>query len=361
MRGNMMERIYLILENGTVFSGRSFGASGETIGELVFTTGVIGYTETLTDPCNFGQMVTQTFPLIGNYGIIPDERGSDPVLKAYIVREWCEDPSNFRCEGELSTFLLNNGIIGIYDIDTRSLTRIIRENGVMNAKISKTPECDLEEIRNYRVKDAVEKTTCSRTSVFSVGNAEHSVVLYDLGCVSNAVKELNAVGCSVTVVPAFTSAEEVLALGPDGVMFSEGPGDPADYGNIAAEAGAIIEKGLPVFGVGLGHQLIATAGGCRTYKLKYGHRGANHPVINTETGKTHITVQNHGYSVDADELPSGIVMSYRNINDNTCAGIEFKDAPVFSVQFRAETYPGPNDTGFLFRKFAENMKKAKVR
>ena len=356
-----MDRIYLILENGTVFSGRSFGASGETVGELVFTTGVIGYTETLTDPCNFGQIVTQTFPLIGNYGIIPDERGSDPVLKAYIVREWCEDPSNFRCEGELSTFLLDNGIIGIYDVDTRALTRIIRENGVMNARISRTPECDLEELRSYRIKDAVEKTTCREKKVFEADNAESSVVLLDLGCVSNAVNELKSVGCSVTVVPAFTPAEEVLALRPDGVMLSEGPGDPADYRNISDEVSKIISRGMPVFGVGMGHQLIAMAGGCKTFKLKYGHRGANHPVINTETGKTHITVQNHGYSVDSDDLPSGIVMSYRNINDNTCAGIEFKDAPVFSVQFRAETYPGPNDTGFLYKKFAENMKKAKVR
>ena len=345
-----MDRIYLILENGTVFEGQAFGATGETIGELVFTTGVIGYTETLTDPCNCGQIVAQTFPLIGNYGIIPEEVGtSSPKLKAYIVREWCEDPSNFRCEGDLFTFLLNNNIIGISGIDTRALTRIIRENGVMNAKISKTPECDLEEIKNYKVTGAVEQTTCTEKSEFTVENATASVVVYDLGAVSNAVKELNALGLNVTVVPASTSAEDVLALSPDGIMLSEGPGDPVENTAVIAEIKKLLDSGKPMFGVGLGHQ------------IKYGHRGANHPVMNTVTGKTHITSQNHGYSVDADKLPSNITMTYRNLNDNTCAGIEFTDKPVFSVQFKSETLAGPNDTGFLFKNFAENIKKAMVR
>ncbi|MBE6895677.1 MAG: glutamine-hydrolyzing carbamoyl-phosphate synthase small subunit [Ruminococcaceae bacterium] len=357
-----MDRIYLILENGTVFEGRSFGASGETVGELVFTTGVIGYTETLTDPCNCGQIVAQTFPLIGNYGIIPEEIGaSSPKLKAYIVREYCEEPSNFRCEGDIVTFMRNNNIIGICDIDTRALTRIIRENGIMNAKISKTPECDLNELKNYKVTDAVKQTTCSEKTVYNAANATGSVVVYDLGSVGNAVKELNALGLNVTVVPAFTSAEDVLALSPDGIMLSEGPGDPTENTSIIAEVKKLLESGKAMFGVGLGHQIIALAGGCETFKLKYGHRGANHPVMNTETSKTHITSQNHGYAVDAQKLPSNVKMIYRNLNDNTCAGIAFTDKPVFSVQFKAETLAGPNDTGFLFKIFAENIKKAMVR
>ena len=357
-----MDRIYLILENGTVFEGRSFGASGEAIGELVFTTGVIGYTETLTDPCNCGQIVAQTFPLIGNYGIIPEEIGSSsPKLKAYIVREYCEEPSNFRCEGKLSAFMEENNIIGICDIDTRALTRIIRENGVMNAKISKTPECDLEELKNYKVTGAVEQTTCTEKTSYNVENAIGSVVVYDLGAVGNAVKELNSIGFNVTVVPAFTSAEEALKLGSDGIMLSEGPGDPAENTAVIAEIKKLTESGKPMFGTGLGHQILALAGGCETLKLKYGHRGSNHPVMNTETGKTHITSQNHGYAVNAEKLPSNIKMTYKNINDNTCAGIEYADKPIFSVQFKTETLAGPNDTGFLFKVFAENIKKAKVR
>ncbi len=356
-----MDRIYLILENGTVFEGRSFGAAGETVGELVFNTGVIGYTEMLTDPCNYGQIVIQTFPLAGNYGIIPDEIGVSSVRpKAYIVREWCEDPSNFRCEGNLSTFLLNNGIIGMYDIDTRALTRILRENGTMNAKISKTPECDLEELKNFKAEKAVENTTCSEKREYASSENGMTVVLYDLGSAEHAVKELCDRGANVVRVPAFTSAKEALSLCPDGIMFSEGPGDPIDYANIANEAKALIECGVPVFGEGLGHQIIALAGGCRTYKLKHGHRGSNHPVINTETGKTHITVQNHGYSVDAEKLPSNIKLTYKNLNDNTCAGIEYTDRPVFSVQFHCETLSGPNSTGFLYDKFIENIKKGKV-
>ena len=357
-----MNRIYLILENGTVFEGRSFGAVGETVGELVFTTGVIGYTETLTDPCNYGQIIIQTFPLAGNYGIIPDEIGSSPVNpKAFIVREWCEDPSNFRCEGDLSTFLLNKGIIGMCDIDTRALTRILRENGTMNAKISNSPECDLNEIRNYKIENAVESTTCEKTTEYPAANGEFKVVLYDLGSAQSAVKELNAKGADVICVPAFTSAKEVLELAPDGIMFSEGPGDPADYTKIADEIKTFIAGGIPLFGEGLGHQLIAIAGGCETYKLKHGHRGANHPVINTESGKTHITTQNHGYAVNDEKLPAGIKVTYRNLNDKTCAGIEFAGKPVFSVQFHCETLDGPNDTGFLFDRFIENITKAKVK
>ncbi|MBQ6171998.1 MAG: glutamine-hydrolyzing carbamoyl-phosphate synthase small subunit [Clostridia bacterium] len=357
-----MNRIYLILENGTVFEGRSFGAVGETVGELVFTTGVIGYTETLTDPCNYGQIIIQTFPLAGNYGIIPDEIGSSPVKpKAFIVREWCEDPSNFRCEGDLSTFLLNKGIIGMCNIDTRALTRILRENGTMNAKISNSPECDLNEIRNYKIENAVESTTCEKTTEYPAANGEFKVVLYDLGSAQSAVKELNAKGADVICVPAFTSAKEVLELAPDGIMFSEGPGDPADYTKIADEIKTFIAGGIPLFGEGLGHQLIAIAGGCETYKLKHGHRGANHPVINTESGKTHITTQNHGYAVNDEKLPDGIKVTYRNLNDKTCAGIEFAGKPVFSVQFHCETLNGPNDTGFLFDRFIENITKAKVK
>ena len=348
----MSRAAYLVLENGTVFEGKSFGAEKETTGELVFTTAMTGYLETLTDPSYFGQVVLQTFPLIGNYGVIrSDFETPTPALNGYIVREWCQAPSNFRCEGNLDTFLKEKNVPGICGIDTRALTRIVREYGVMTCRIQYTPEVTddlLAEMKNYVITDAVESTTITEKETFPVDDAKYHVVLMDFGAKHNIGRELNKRGCSLTVVPAGTAAEEVLALNPDGVMLSNGPGDPAKNTAVIAELKKLSDSGVPMFGICLGHQLLALARGAQTEKLKYGHRGANQPVKELASGKVYITSQNHGYAVVSDSLPSDAVVSYVNGNDNTCEGVSYTDIPAFSVQFHPEAHGGPLDTSFLF-------------
>ena len=355
----MSRKAYLILENGIVFEGESFGAEKETMGELVFTTAMTGYLETLTDPSYYGQVVLQTFPLIGNYGVIPADFETDtPVLKGYIVREWCQAPSNFRCEGQLDAFLKEKGVPGICGIDTRALTRIVREYGVMTCRIQYTPEVTddlLAEMKNYVITDAVESTTITEKETFPVDDAKYHVVLMDFGAKHNIGRELNKRGCSLTVVPAGTTAEEVLALNPDGVMLSNGPGDPAKNTAVIAELKKLSDSGVPMFGICLGHQLLALARGAQTEKLKYGHRGANQPVKELASGKVYITSQNHGYAVVSDSLPSDAVVSYVNGNDNTCEGVSYTDIPAFSVQFHPEAHGGPLDTSFLFDRFLGMM------
>ena len=354
-----MKKAYLILENGDVYEGYSFGAEKETVGELVFTTAMTGYLETLTDPSYYGQIVCQTFPLIGNYGVIPaDFESSRPALRAYIVREWCQHPSNFRCEGQIDAFLKENDIPGISGIDTRCLTKTVREYGVMNCKIQYTPEVTddlLAEMKNYVITDAVESTTITEKETFPVDDAKYHVVLMDFGAKHNIGRELNKRGCSLTVVPAGTAAEEVLALNPDGVMLSNGPGDPAKNTAVIAELKKLSDSGVPMFGICLGHQLLALARGAQTEKLKYGHRGANQPVKELASGKVYITSQNHGYAVVSDSLPSDAVVSYVNGNDNTCEGVSYTDIPAFSVQFHPEAHGGPLDTSFLFDRFLGMM------
>ena len=355
----MSRAAYLVLENGTVFEGKSFGAEKETTGELVFTTAMTGYLETLTDPSYFGQVVLQTFPLIGNYGVIrSDFETPTPALNGYIVREWCQAPSNFRCEGNLDTFLKEKNVPGICGIDTRALTRIVREYGVMTCRIQYTPEVTddlLAEMKNYVITDAVESTTITEKENFPVDNAKYHVVLMDFGAKHNIGRELNKRGCSLTVVPAGTAAEEVLALNPDGVMLSNGPGDPAKNTAVIAELKKLSDSGVPMFGICLGHQLLALARGAQTEKLKYGHRGANQPVKELASGKVYITSQNHGYAVVSDSLPSDAVVSYVNGNDNTCEGVSYTDIPAFSVQFHPEAHGGPLDTSFLFDRFLGMM------
>ena len=333
----MSRAAYLILENGTVFEGKAFGAEKETTGELVFTTAMTGYLETLTDPSYYGQVVIQTFPLIGNYGVIPADFESDsPSLKGYIVREWCQVPSNFRCEGDLDTFLKESGIPGIYGIDTRALTRIVREYGVLNCKISYSPNVtkeELDEIKNYVITEAVESTTIKEKEHFDAENGDLNVVLMDFGAKHNIGRELVKRGCNLTVVPAHTTADEIKAMNPDGVMLSNGPGDPSDNTEIIAELKKLCDFGIPTFGICLGHQLLALSQGAKTEKLKYGHRGANQPAKEVETGRVYITSQNHGYAV----------VSYTNM-------------PAFSVQFHPEACGGPHDTAFLFDRFIELMK-----
>ena len=355
----MSRAAYLVLENGTVFEGKSFGAEKETTGELVFTTAMTGYLETLTDPSYFGQVVLQTFPLIGNYGVIrSDFETPTPALNGYIVREWCQAPSNFRCEGNLDTFLKEKNVPGICGIDTRALTRIVREYGVMTCRIQYTPEVTdelLAEMKNYVITDAVESTTITEKETFPVDNAKYHVVLMDFGAKHNIGRELNKRGCSLTVVPAHTKAEDVLALNPDGIMLSNGPGDPAKNTAVIEELKKLTESNVPMFGICLGHQLLALAHGAKTEKLKYGHRGANQPVKELSTGKVYITSQNHGYAVVSDSLPEDSEVSYVNGNDNTCEGVTYTSFPAFSVQFHPEAHGGPLDTSFLFDRFLKMM------
>lgn len=361
----MQQKVYIVLENGQVFAGKSFGAAGEAIGEIVFTTGMTGYLETLTDPSYYGQIVVQTFPLIGNYGIIPSDFESSSLhLKAYIVREWCQVPSNFRCEGELDTFLQKNNIVGVYGIDTRELTKIIREVGVMNAKITATlddRDTMLAEIKNYKIVDAVKTVSSREISVTKGEPGGYKVVLWDFGFKENIRRELNKRGCEVITVPANTTAEQILNLKPDGVMLSNGPGDPADNKEIIEELSKLSKSGVPIFGICLGHQLLALAQGAKTAKLKYGHRGANQPVKDLKTGRVYITSQNHGYAVEADSLPETARLSLLNANDGTCEGIKYLNMPAFSTQFHPEASAGPLDTGFLFDQFIDLIREENLK
>lgn len=351
-----MQKAYLILENGTIFEGKSFGAAGEAVGEVVFTTAMTGYLETLTDPSYFGQIVVQTFPLIGNYGVIPaDFESGCPHVKAYIVRDWCQEPSNFRCEGNLDTFLKQNNVVGLYGIDTRQLTKIVRESGVMNGKIvAEGSGFSFDDLKNYKVIDAVKNTTCDSEEIFTPdGEIKRRVCLFDFGAKSNICNKLVERGCEVTVVPAYTKFERIKELNPDGIMLSNGGGDPAENVEIIEELKKICELKIPTFGICLGHQLLALSQGGKTHKLKYGHRGANQPVTDLETGRVLITSQNHGYAVVNDSMGDNAKVAFVNTNDGTCEGITYLNMPVFSVQFHPEACGGPLDSGFLFDKFVE--------
>jgi len=344
---------YLVLQNGIVMEGASFGASGEITGEVVFATGMTGYLETLTDPSYYGQIVLQTFPLIGNYGVIPPDFESANVgARAYIVKTPCKNPSNFRSEDNLDNFLRQRGIIGLYGIDTRALTRIIRENGVMNGKIMMTPptQADIEQVKTYSIVNAVAAVSSrSVTKTLPKSKAGRRVALMDYGAKRGIAAALAARGCEVWSFPHDTGAREILEMKPDGIMLSNGPGDPAEPANNGIiETLRALQKGkIPIFGICLGHQLLALANGYTTKKLKFGHRGANQPVKDTATGRVYITSQNHGYAVVADNS------SFVNVNDGTCEGMDYGNS--FSVQFHPEARGGPLDTGFLFDRFIERM------
>lgn len=359
----MEQTVYLLLENGQCMEGKAFGAPvTETVGEVVFTTAMTGYCETLTDPSYCGQMVVQTFPLIGNYGMIPEDFESGrPQLCAYIVREWCQNPSNFRNGGDLDTFLRKWEIPGIYGLDTRKLTRLLREKGVMNGKLTtQKPQGSPEELKalaSFRVTKPVDKVTCSAAQSYGEESSAFHVVLWDFGAKRNILRELLDMGCRVTVVPAGTSAKEILSMAPDGVMLSNGPGDPTDNPEIIREVGALMASGVPIMGICLGHQLMALAKGGETDKLKYGHRGANQPIREEKTGRIYITSQNHGYAVS--KAPQGAVVSFTNVNDNTCEGLEYTDCPAFSVQFHPEACGGPKDTEMLFLRLCRMMEETK--
>lgn len=353
-----MER-YLIMKDGSVYTGEAIGASGTAIGEAVFTTSMCGFIQTLTDPSYYGQIVMQTFPLIGNYGAIPADAESDrPYLSGYIVREMCEKGSNYRMELELDEYLKKYNVVGIAGIDTRALTRKIRSGGVMNAMITdslKDLPQKLAELKKFRVRNAVESTTCKANIELYSTEHKHRVVLYDFGAKKNIERVLVKRGCDVIVVPADTTAEAALALKPDGIMLSNGGGDPADNLDIIAEIKKLVAANIPMFGICLGHQLLALAHGARTIKLKYGHRGANQPVKDIETGRTYITSQNHGYAVKGDTVDAAYGhVRFINANDKTVEGIDY-NGPQFSVQFHPEACGGPQDTEFLFGRFEKLM------
>ena len=346
---------YLVLGNGAVFEGRRIGAPYDRVGELVFTTGMEGYLETLTDPSYFGQIVTQTFPLIGNYGVIEEDFEGDSALFGYIVRELCDRPSNFRSQYTLDEYLKKRGIPGLCDVDTREIVRITREQGVMNAMICDEVPKDLTHIQGFAVQNAVASVTCVQKRVWaSQGKMRYRVALLDYGAKRNIIRSLCQRGCEVTVWPANSSAEDILNDDPDGIMLSNGPGDPKENTACIAEIRKLLGQ-KPLFGICLGHQLAALALGGDTVKLKYGHRGGNQPVRELKTGRTWITSQNHGYAVLADSLKGKGIETFVNANDQSCEGMEYPSLRCFTVQFHPEACSGPKDTGFLFDRFTDMM------
>ena len=346
---------YLLLSNGEVYEGQRIGAAGDTVGELVFTTGMTGYLETLTDPSYAGQIVIQTFPLIGNYGVISEDFEGKSALRGYVVRELCDTPSNFRSEYELDRFLKDNGIPGICGIDTRQLTRTLRDHGVMNALICDKLPYDMSEINEYRVTNVLEEVSAKEPQLFSAyGDSKYKVALIDYGAKRNIVEKLRRRGCDVTVYPASTEAETILSSSPDGIMLSNGPGDPSENTFQIEQIKKMLGK-KPIFGICLGHQLTAIAAGGKTFKLKFGHRGANQPVKDPKSGRTFITSQNHGYAVDSESLSGVGNISFVNANDGSCEGIDYPSLDCFTVQFHPEASAGPRDTEFLFDRFISRI------
>ncbi|MGN0484745.1 MAG: carbamoyl phosphate synthase small subunit [Lachnospiraceae bacterium] len=351
-------KAFLILEDGTVFTGTSIGSTREVISEIVFNTSMTGYLEVLTDPSYAGQAVVMTYPLIGNYGVTPDMESKKAWPDGYIVRELSRIPSNFRCEGTIQDFLKEQDIPGIAGIDTRALTKMLREKGTMNGMITTDENYDLESIlprlKAYHTGNEVDKVTCDKKYVLE-GKGK-KVALLDLGAKNNIAQSLNKRGCQVTVYPAHTTAEEILKENPDGIMLSNGPGDPKACTSIIEEIKKLYESDTPIFAICLGHQLMALANGADTHKLKYGHRGGNHPVKDLETGRVYISSQNHGYVVDTENLDANVaVPAFVNVNDGTNEGLKYIGKNIFTVQFHPEACPGPQDSSYLFDRFINMM------
>ena len=397
-------KAFLILEDGTVFTGRSFGAVREVTSEIVFNTSMAGYLEVLTDPSYAGQAVCMTYPLIGNYGIcLEDMESVRPWPDAFIVREAARVPSNFRSDTTLQAFLRQYGIPGIEGIDTRALTKILREKGTMNGMVTTNEHYDLSEIlpklKAYTCGRVVDRVTCEQAYVVpgtrdlaqngplsgkasfdpeayeqylegdkslkekrpslvgELTGAGLTIALLDVGLKRNIVRSLAMRGCDVKVYPAGTKAEEILEDRPDGIMISNGPGDPKENTEIIAEVRKLYESDVPIFAICLGHQLMALATGADTYKLKYGHRGGNHPVKDLTTGRVYISSQNHGYAVDESSLDPAVARPlFANVNDGTNEGLVYKNKNIFTVQFHPEACPGPQDSGFLFDRFLNNIR-----
>ncbi|HNX81132.1 MAG TPA: glutamine-hydrolyzing carbamoyl-phosphate synthase small subunit [Candidatus Omnitrophota bacterium] len=358
---------WLVLEDGSLFRGRSFGAAGETRGEVVFNTSMTGYQEIITDPSYKGQIVTMTYPLIGNYGVNNEDVESyRPFVDGFVVKEYSKVVSNWRATQSLGDYLNQHTIIGIEGIDTRALTLRLRQQGALNGVIS-TIDLDekslLQKARNVPSlvgRDLVKEVVVPQAYEWNK-EGTYKVVVLDCGIKYNTLRLLASHGCKVYVVPAVTSAEDILALKPDGLMLSNGPGDPAAVGYVVATVKKLLEK-LPIFGICLGQQMLGQAFGGKTYKLKFGHHGGNHPVKDLRTGRVAITVQNHGFCVDIDSLnKKDIEITHINLNDNTLEGIRHKKLPIFSTQFHPEAAPGPHDARYLFQDFVDMMSQRKRR
>lgn len=356
-----------MLEDGRVFYGKAFGALGEAMGEVCFNTGMTGYQEILTDPSYCGQIVTMTYPHIGNYGVNADDVESSRIQVAgFVVKDGTEIPSNYRSEASLNEYLQSAKIVGIQGIDTRALTRHIRDRGSMNGIISSNDLDDISlkkkmaEIPTMAGLDLVPKVTCKELYSWpdSSKRQEYNVVAIDFGIKHNILRLLSHHGCKTTIVPATTTVDEIMSINPDGVFLSNGPGDPSAVTYGINTIKDILGK-KPIFGICLGHQLLSLAIGGSTYKLKFGHRGINHPVQNIETSEVEITSHNHGFSVDPDSLPSTANITHWNLNDNTVEGLKCTDIPAFSVQYHPEAGPGPHDSRYLFNKFVTMMDYAK--
>ncbi len=355
----------LVLEDGRTFKGASFGAEGEAFGEMVFNTSMSGYQEILTDPSYAGQIVCMTYPLIGNYGTNnEDVESRKPWVEGLVVREASRVASNFRSTASLQDYLKGNSIIGIEHIDTRALVRHIRDKGAMRVGIS-TLDLNKESLL-AKVLDSPEMTNRELASAVTADDSydypaasdeNHHIVAYDFGVKTNSLREFAKLGCRVTVVPADTSAADAIALKPDGIFLSNGPGDPSSMTSVIKEIKELAETKTPMFGICLGHQLLGEAFGAKTYKLKFGHRGGNQPIKDLTTGKIEITAHNHGFAVDADSLPADVEVTHINLNDNTVAGLRHKTLPVFSVQYHPESAPGPHDSEYLFDRFIKLMTK----
>ena len=354
----MMSKAWLLLADGTVYEGEGFGAVGERVAELVFTTGMTGTAESLTDPSYAGQTICFTFPQLGNYGIAMDDCESGRVhCAAVIVREYCGLPSNFRCEKTVGALLAENGVVGISGLDTRRITQTIREYGVMNAAVTDVPPTEelLARVRNYNVTGVVAATSVAAPIVLPCPGAKYSVALMDYGYKKSIADCLIKRGCAVTIYPHDTSAEAVLAAGHDGVMLSNGPGDPAENVYEIAQIKAMMGR-IPIFGICLGHQMMALAQGAKTGKMKFGHRGANQPAKDLQTDRVYVTSQNHGYAVEASSLASTKgVLRFVNVNDGSVEGVDYPELNAFSIQFHPEAHGGPHDSEGMFDRFTAMM------
>ena len=356
-------KAFLILEDGHVFTGRSIGSTREAVSEIVFNTSMTGYLEVLTDPSYAGQAVVMTYPLIGNYGICYEDMESErPWVDGFIVRELSRMPSNFRSEDTIQNFLEKNDIPGICGIDTRALTKILRESGTMNGMITTDENYNMDEVmkklKAYSTGDEVSKVSCHEKKVLP-GDG-YKVALLDLGAKKNIARSLNERGCEVTIYPSSTTAEEIIASRPDGIMLSNGPGDPKACVQVIKEIRKLYETEIPIFAICLGHQLMALATGADTFKLKYGHRGCNHPVKDMETRRVYISSQNHGYAVDPESLdPQVAVPAFTNVNDGTNEGLKYVGKNIFTVQYHPEACPGPQDSSYLFDRFLKMMEEKK--
>ncbi len=356
----------LVLENGLIFKGNAFGAYGTTSGELCFNTGMVGYQEILTDPSYCGQVVTMTYPHIGNYGINTNYSESKSIqVSGFIVKEGSQHPSNYLSQSSITEYLEQHNIVGIQNLDTRAITRVIREEGSMNAIISseildpKILKKQLQTIPSMEGLNLIERVTCSKIYKYSKPKKTlFKIVAIDFGIKTNILRLLKKQGCEITVVPATITSDEIQKINPDGIFLSNGPGDPAAALD-AIKCIQLLIGNYPIFGICLGHQLLALALGAKTFKLKYGHRGCNHPVKNLETGKVEITSQNHGFAVSKDKIPSNIKITHINLNDDTVAGISCPNIKAFSIQYHPESCPGPNDSQYLFDHFIQLMQREK--